>query len=454
MHSPLASVIPVTLAIAGLAASAVAAGPDMHGPRPVFNVTRCNDSGPGSLRRTIELAPENAIIDLRKLSCRRLALTSGELVIPQDDLYIIGHGPLRFAVDAVNQSRIFNHTGRGTLRVSGLKLINGRHEALNASGGCIRSNGSLVLHRSTVAQCAVVGSAPHGRADRQQPSSGYGGAIFARNVHLSNSTVAYNYVAGADNGGGAVYAIERAVAYRSRLTRNAGWFGSGIAAGKEAVIAESTVYGQGGLYPQRFAAFGAIYVPRGNAVIVRSAITDNRTALCSAVCVYGRGPRQGRATILDSTIARNGGAGAIQVSQHAYVANSTIAVNRTSESDQCSPALMAPHLKLVSSIVALNTCGSARTPFDIGWHDVRAVVIGSHNIVQVSNLGLPPDTLRVNPRLQPLRNNGGPTPTMALLDGSLAIDHGLNPESLAYDQRGQGFPRVKNGRTDIGAYER
>jgi autotransporter-associated beta strand protein len=56
------------------------------------------------------------------------------------------------------------------------------------------------------------------------------------------------------------------------------------------------------------------------------------------------------------------------------------------------------------------------------------------------------------PRLQ---DNGGPTPTIALLPGSAAIDKGdpaFNPNpSLPSDQRG--FPRVANGRLDIGAFE-
>ncbi|MGE0087078.1 MAG: choice-of-anchor Q domain-containing protein, partial [Desulfococcaceae bacterium] len=54
-----------------------------------------------------------------------------------------------------------------------------------------------------------------------------------------------------------------------------------------------------------------------------------------------------------------------------------------------------------------------------------------------------------------LADNGGPTRTHALLPGSVAIDAG-NPSATdlpIYDQRGTGFPRVKNSRVDIGAYE-
>ncbi len=65
------------------------------------------------------------------------------------------------------------------------------------------------------------------------------------------------------------------------------------------------------------------------------------------------------------------------------------------------------------------------------------------------------DAQPINAELGSLQNNGGPTPTVALLPGSPAIDAG-NPNFTAppeYDQRGVGFPRVVNGRVDIGAFE-
>jgi hypothetical protein len=56
--------------------------------------------------------------------------------------------------------------------------------------------------------------------------------------------------------------------------------------------------------------------------------------------------------------------------------------------------------------------------------------------------------------LQPLANNGGPTPTWALGTGSPAINVGSNPDALTTDQRGPGYLRESpTGQPDIGAFE-
>src|SRR5690606_32889881 len=67
----------------------------------------------------------------------------------------------------------------------------------------------------------------------------------------------------------------------------------------------------------------------------------------------------------------------------------------------------------------------------------------------------------LNPLLGPLANNGGPTPTHALLAGSPAIDAGRNISGATHDQRGAPFLRTiddpnianVNDATDIGAFE-
>jgi fibronectin-binding autotransporter adhesin len=65
-----------------------------------------------------------------------------------------------------------------------------------------------------------------------------------------------------------------------------------------------------------------------------------------------------------------------------------------------------------------------------------------------------------DPRLGPLANNGGLTPTVALQHDSPAVNSGNNAFTLNHellplvaDQRGAGFPRIVGTRVDIGAFE-
>ena len=55
--------------------------------------------------------------------------------------------------------------------------------------------------------------------------------------------------------------------------------------------------------------------------------------------------------------------------------------------------------------------------------------------------------------LGPLSNNGGPTSTMALLQGSPAIDRVVSNSCPSTDQRGYARPDNGESACDIGAYE-
>src|SRR5262249_16977450 len=52
-----------------------------------------------------------------------------------------------------------------------------------------------------------------------------------------------------------------------------------------------------------------------------------------------------------------------------------------------------------------------------------------------------------------LANYRGPTAPVALGGGRLAVDAGLNPAALPFDQRGSGHPRQVGPGVDIGAFE-
>ena len=128
-----------------------------------------------------------------------------------------------------------------------------------------------------------------------------------------------------------------------------------------------------------------------------------------------------------------------------------------------------------SSIIALNTTALTNSKDVFGAFTSQGYnLIGKKDLStgftnvtdQTGTVALP-----LNPQLDPAGalNNGGPTPTIALLVGSPAIDKGRNfatdtvGNPILTDQRGAGFPRTFNDPsitnavgadgTDIGAFE-
>ena len=70
------------------------------------------------------------------------------------------------------------------------------------------------------------------------------------------------------------------------------------------------------------------------------------------------------------------------------------------------------------------------------------------------------DQVNTDPRLDPLNDNGGPTPTHGLGPGSRAVNMGSNAlavdangNALVNDQRGDGFARILFDTVDVGAFE-
>jgi hypothetical protein len=107
---------------------------------------------------------------------------------------------------------------------------------------------------------------------------------------------------------------------------------------------------------------------------------------------------------------------------------------------------------LEATILGLNTAPS-------GSNCSQTLVSAGRNLV-ASTAGctfsaVGNDKTNVGPKLGLLRSNGGPTQTIALLAGSPALNAIPKAQCpFARDQRGVKRPQPKNGRCDIGAYER
>src|SRR5207247_1680861 len=115
-----------------------------------------------------------------------------------------------------------------------------------------------------------------------------------------------------------------------------------------------------------------------------------------------------------------------------------------------------------SSIIALNTASGSGPDVSGNFTSAEFNLVG---IDQNNGFTAATDLKGGDPKLGPLKDNGGPTDTIALLTGSPAIDQGTSnglTGKLITDQRGVGYKRTINkgvpnatggDGTDIGAFE-
>jgi hypothetical protein len=236
---------------------------------------------------------------------------------------------------------------------------------------------------------------------------------------------------------------------------------------------------------------------RGTLVIADCAVTENASGTIFSGDAKGGGIYNGGTlTIVNSTVSRNsvhswdylGVGGGIYNGSKLTLINSTVSHNTAgslSGSGYGAGVYNALNrtLKIYHTTIVRNggdEFGGALGGgiFDLGQLHMHNSIVASNNRSKFSGSDLygslttsrynligsarggsgysrDTDLLDVDPLLGPLADNGGTTLTHALLPGSPAIDAGdPNPaDPPEWDQRGPGFPRIVNGRIDIGALE-
>jgi hypothetical protein len=398
-------------------------------------VTNTNDSGTGSLRDTIAAAAAGDTIQFdTALNGQAITLTTAELAIGKN-LTIEGPGADRLTVQRSTASgtpefRIFtiaNQPGSVAVTIAGLTISNG-----NALGGGIFTN----VRTLTIDRCVISGNSHGGIAN----AGSYGDPA---TVNIINSTISGN------DGGGVSVAGPGFYGFR----------------GGEVTITGSTISGN-------FSASngGGIY-NAGGLTIAKSTISGNSA---DADSTGGGGGifNVGILTITDSTISGNlasrGGGGGIR----SYFANAVLAIGRLTITNSTITGNSASeggglHLGGTqtsrNTIIALNTAANApdvkgelaSEGFNLIGNNSGAAISPAQTSDQIGTPASP-----IDPLLVPLQDNGGPTFTHALLQGSPAIDQGESSGATA-DQRGFNrpvdFPAIANAAggdgADIGAFE-
>ncbi len=423
---PCASAIALVLSLP-VATAAHAQAP--HVPASIV-VGNCNDSGPGSLRDAVASAVSGDMIDLSQLTCSTISVTSGAIEIPQNDLYLkySGEGGTPPTIEGNLSSRIFHHTGTGTLRLVGLTIRQGKYDNTNiyysvpANGGCIYSAGSVYLAGSTVSGCEA-------KDTRGEDAAG-GGIYTLLGLTLKHSVVSGN-----------------SATSTSRFGAGGGVFTHGAIDIEYSSISGNVASGLG--YENFGGGIEVVNFGTAASLIANSTIDGNRADRAGGLLVSGGGTDGAAVTIRNSTISGNTGnieEGGAYLRGPVTLLNSTIAFNTGFRGVLLDSSAFP--IEFESSILA-----------DNGNSDLGALasvtITGANNLIMApgGDVVVPPDTIAADPLLAPLADNGGPTLTHALGAGSPAIDTGNNLAGVAVDQRGAGYPRMFGAATDIGAFE-
>jgi hypothetical protein len=416
-----------------------------------------------------------------------IALTSAELTINQD-VYIAGPGFGRIIVSGNHRFRVFDINQGVTAMITGLTIAEGR--VTNDDGGGIRNAGTLRLSETTLTGNSVVlfgitgwnfggggiyNSGPSAYllitdstinvnsvtfVDSNIYQCGGGGIYnFGGELTIENSIIAGNGVrfvngSGSDSGGGGIYnagvpAVLNVTA-STIVGNSSGLAGGGIYNGNgeepvRAIITYSTLrYNSADIFG------GGIL--NGSILEVYNSLIDanSNDGICSG----------GTLLIWNSTVCNNrsddyeGGGGILDFGL-ASIASCTVSGNFASGPGGgiAHPPGSEGTIFLANTLVAGNSSPSVADvagPLASLGHNLIGVGAGSSGFVDTDLVGTAADP--IDPLLGPLADNGGPTQTMALLPGSTAIGAGL-PTGDRWDQRGPGYDRTVNGRTDIGAYE-
>ncbi len=343
-----------------------------------------------------------------------------------------------------------------TLTINGLTLQNG--SAHTYLGGAILASAALTVNNSVISG---------------NTSSSAGGGIASTNTVTLNHTIVSNNTAMYTGGGIQTNGSVRA--YNSIVSGNAttsamGIGGGGIYSGSFVQASGSTISGNisaskgGGVYARANINMSNSTVS-GNAaqagpgggldsiidgVSLTGCTVDNNTATTNGGGIYAAD-----AGLINSTVTGNsaGGSGGGIYAHTAELSYSTIFAN-TADTDAAQSGI-GGGLDFSTGATANATIVYGNMPEDLNTTSTTALG-GSHNLVgNPSTVTTPMDTLSCDPLLGPLSDNGGPTQTLPLGNGSCAIDKAAAMPTVTTDQRGylRPAPIGDTPLSDIGAFE-
>lgn len=371
----------------------------------------------------------------------QLAAT-GDLDITED-LTIRGVSANQTIIDGLGLDRVFDIRANVIVTIAALKITGGAALASQEDGGAIRNQGQLTLQDVKVSN---------------NVAGGGGGAIisFGTNsaLNIINSRFESN-AGGGSLGGGAIFTGSSTTIVGSTFVQNSSAGHGGailVANGGTLLLQDSTLKdnsaGQtgngGGIYNA-----ASIQVERST---ISGNLARNGGGIFNASFTGTTQANFLLATVSGNMATNQGGGLYNDQGAMTLITDSTFAMN-ASTSDG-GGVYQRGVLSIGGSILGANNAGGIGADINGGLTSLGYNLFGS----SVGGHGFrSDDILDTDPMLGPLQDNGGPTFTHGLLQGSLAIDGNTPSTSTPTDQRG--LPRPVDGnndgtvKADIGAFE-
>jgi hypothetical protein len=293
----------------------------------------------------------------------------------------------------------------GELQIASSMTIDGPGaNLLSVSGNNVNRVFEIDSGSVTISGLGIINGNANYPVSSASLNADYGGGIFNSGSLTLDSVVVSNNRAGVYGGnGGGIYVFDAS-------TTGVG----GTLTVSDSTISNNTSFEGGG-------------ISNYNApiTVVNSTIADNTAAYAGGIGSAGESSVGGAALATDDLI------------------NVTIAANTAKVGNGLGIGGLAL-LNLTNSIIG----DGMKDAIDYSQTGSGIAYQGG-NLIAGSNIA---GVISADPQLGPLQNNGGPTPTMALLPGSPAIDAGANIAGLfSIDQRG--YPRISGRAPDLGAFE-
>ncbi len=362
--------------------------------------------------------------------------------------------------------RLFYVGVGGSLTLNNLTLTGGSAQGGNGAnggggaaglGGAIFTQGTLTITNSTLTGNTASGG--NGSSGNNGGGGGLGGNASGGTGGGPNSGFAGGFGGGGSYGGAVGTGGTGGFGGGGGSAYNAGGggFGGGGGGGNSNGAAGSGGFGGGAgnnSYDGGGGAGlgGAIFSNNGTVTITNSTLTGNTATVGTGAnngqayggAIFGR---NGTVTLLNDTISGNtaadGGRGVYVLGDTSDGGNNTSPSGSGLATVTINNTIIGQSDTLVSDFVAATQGGGS------------VATSGGGDLIRTSSGFTGTVVSTADPLLGSLAANGGPTQTLALLAGSPAIGGGSTTAAagLTTDQRGTGYPRLRFGIIDIGAFE-